>query len=164
MTCLPGGPPQPTFSGFTAWLPGAVGVPANAIPAGSPYPQWAYDVAIATVNHQLMRVPGPQYMLAVYNLAADQLINWCPDVTPTVPYPDASSQVGFFAWAREKFDVTAFAAGVVQSAADESTSETLATPDALKNLTLGQLQNLKTPWGRQYLAFAQTVGTMWGLS
>jgi hypothetical protein len=26
------------------------------------------------------------------------------------------------------------------------------------------LQNVKTPWGRQYLAYAQTYGTMWGVA
>jgi hypothetical protein len=55
-------------------------------------------------------------------------------------------------------------AGVIGSSADETTSESLVVPEAMKNLTLQNLQNLKTPYGRQYLYFAQAFGTNWGLS
>jgi hypothetical protein len=40
----------------------------------------------------------------------------------------------------------------------------MATPDFVKTLTLANLQQLKTPWGRQYLAYAQSAGPLWGLS
>jgi hypothetical protein len=35
----------------------------------------------------------------------------------------------------------------------------------MQRLTLAQLQNLKTPYGREYLALAQSYGpNVWGLS
>ena len=34
----------------------------------------------------------------------------------------------------------------------------------MKDFTLANLQNLKTPYGRQYLAWAQAYGPLWGLS
>jgi len=52
----------------------------------------------------------------------------------------------------------------VGASEDEATSQTLLTPEAMKGLTLADLQNLKTPWGRQYLAFAQSYGTLWGIT
>ena len=37
--------------------------------------------------------------------------------------------------------------------------------ESMKGLTLANLQNLKTPWGRMYLSIAQLAGpTIWGLS
>jgi hypothetical protein len=40
----------------------------------------------------------------------------------------------------------------------------LLNPEAMKTFTLANLQNLKTPWGREYLAIAQRAGTTWGLT
>jgi hypothetical protein len=76
---------------------------------------------------------------------------------------DQSGQT-FFATARTNYGINSFVAGVIGSSADETTSESLVVPEAMKNLTLQNLQNLKTPYGRQYLYFAQAFGTNWGLS
>jgi hypothetical protein len=70
----------------------------------------------------------------------------------------------FFANARRQFGINSFVAGVISSSADVSTSESLLVPDQMKTLTLSNLQNLKTPWGRQYLAFAMQYGSLWGMS
>ena len=40
----------------------------------------------------------------------------------------------------------------------------MTVPKAFDELTIGNLQNLKTPWGRVYLGIAQSYGTLWGLS
>ncbi len=70
----------------------------------------------------------------------------------------------FFLGLRKNWNISGFVAGVVTSSSDESTSETLLNPEFMKGLTLGNLQNLKTPYGRQYLSFAMDYGTLWGLS
>ena len=91
---------------------------------------------------------------ACYNLAGDLLINYAPD------------QAGqtFFSDARTKFSINTATTGVVSSTSDESTSVSLAIPPAVSNLLLSQLQNTKTPWGRVYLSYAQSSGSLWGVS
>ncbi len=136
-----------------------MGVPVNALPDDSLAITYAFNVAIAIVNQQLLAANPLIYELAVYNLAGDNLINWAPDV-PQVPVVE----VGYFQALRQGYGCNSFVAGTISSASDEGTSESIATVDSLTKLTIGQLQNLKTPYGRQYLAFAQMVGTNWGLS
>ena len=97
-------------------------------------------------------------------------MNIAPDVTPVVPYPanNADSKangVGFFAYNRAQYNMLGFVSGVIQAAADEVTSESMLVPDALKGLTLANLQQLKDPWGRNYLQWAQDYGpAAWGVS
>jgi len=54
--------------------------------------------------------------------------------------------------------------GVVSASSDESTSQTLATPEQYTGYTLANLQQTKTPWGRAYLGIAADWGPVWGLS
>ena len=61
-----------------------MGVPVNALPDDSLAITYAFNVAIAIVNQQLLVANPLIYELAVYNLAGDNLINWAPDV-PQVP-------------------------------------------------------------------------------
>ena len=144
---------SPTQAGFLAWVYAQMQVPEAALLPDEPAIGWAYDVAVAIVNQALCIVP-PIYMLAVYNLGGDNLINWAPD------------QPGqkFFAKARADFKCLEFQAGVVATASDVSTSTGILNIEAAKSFTLANLQNLKTPYGRQYLAFAQQYGTLWGVS
>jgi len=153
---------NPTLAGFQAFITGVMGIDPLYLPSDSPVIGWAYTVALMVVNPDLALIAPPNgspvqtsmYALAVYNLAGDNLINYAPD------------QAGrtYFADLRKSMGISAFAAGVVTGASDSGTSDSLAVSEALHNLTLGQLQNLKTPYGRQYLALAQTSGTMWGVA
>ncbi|MFA9204830.1 MAG: hypothetical protein ACEQSH_00080 [Bacteroidia bacterium] len=152
------GPYRPTQAGYVAFLR-SIGITTAILPDDSVFIPYSYDVALDTVNTGLALLPGRGgtqvvYTMAVYYLATDFLLNWAPD------------QVGetFFADMRKEFGLLNFQAGVVTSANDVSTGSSLTTPDYFKNLALSQLQNLKTPYGRQYLAWAQTWGTNWGLS
>jgi hypothetical protein len=159
--------PQPTLAGFIDWVYSAVGIPAQSLPTTSPFLGYAYNVALALVNLQLACVPGPIYMLSVYNLAADRLLNWAPDVNnPPYPYPMADNPqgLGFFAYIRSQWNLTGFIPGVISASNDEGTGQSLTVQKQLENLTIGQLANLNTPYGRQYLAFAGDVGTLWGLT
>lgn len=77
----------------------------------------------------------------------------------------ASVQEQFFANARRQLKLNSFVPGVVASTSDLSTSVGLDNPDFFKNLTLDQLQLLKTSYGRAYLAIAQKYGpNVWGVS
>lgn len=153
---------QPTLAGFQAFIADVMGINPIYLPTNSPAIGWAYTVALMVVNPDLALVGSPagapvqtsMYAIAVYNLAGDNLINFAPD-------QDGRE---YFATLRKTMGISAFAAGVVTSASDSGTSDSLAVSEALHNLTIGQLQNLKTPWGRQYLAIAQSYGTIWGVA
>ena len=143
-------------------------VPTSALPDGSSAITYAFNVAMMTVNPLLglgicwPQPPGPQwsiYAIAVYNLGGDLLINFAPDTPPSTYFATLRGPI-----ALKGFGETAFVAGVVESAADETTSASLVVPDALKGLTLSDLQRMKTPFGRRYLELAQDFGTEWGVS
>lgn len=151
---------EPTLNGFKDFVTNVMGIDPLYLPANSLAIDWAYANALMIVNPALalVGISAPidtnLYIEAVYNLGGDNLINYAPD------QPGRT----YFADLRRNMNITSFAAGVVQSASDSSTSDSLAVPEALTNLTIGQLQNLKTPWGRRYLSIAQSYGTMWGVS
>jgi hypothetical protein len=90
----------------------------------------------------------------VYNLGGDMLINWTPDQPGQV----------YFANLRTSFGTNNWAPGVVTSTSDGGTSTSLTNPEFMKEFTMANLQNLKTPYGRQYLAWAQSTGSIWGMS
>jgi len=145
---------MPTLAGFLAFIRNVMGIPTNALPDSSPDVAACYTLALEIVSPDLAALSSVIYPLAVYNLAGDFLINYAQD------QPGST----YFETLRTSYKIYNFVAGVITSSSDVSTSESLATPEALKNLTLADLQNLKTPYGRQYLAFAQRLGTMWGIS
>jgi len=130
------------------------GVPAPlANTAGSPWLNYAFDQAMALV----LCAPrlGVSYTLAVYNCAGHIQIRITPD------------QIGrvFFQENRATFDLLKMSVGVVQSTGNGDTSTTIAVPDALKQLILTDLGFIKTPWGREYLSYAQDYGpSVWGLT
>lgn len=145
----------PTLAGFTSFLQNVVQINVAYLPPTAPIIGYALSVAQAIVNQLLQCAPGGIYNLAVYNLGASQIINFAED------------QPGFtyFADRRKSYGILNFAAGVVASTADASTSVSLLNPDFMKQLTLQDLQNMKDPYGRQYIAFAQAYGpTIVGLS
>ena len=141
-------------AGFLAFLRAAngVGIPTAALPDNSQDIINSYTFALELVNTAIQQVSALSYALAVYNLAADTLINFAQD-QPGQTY---------FATARDSFKINSFVSGTISSTSDESTSSSMVVPKQFENLTLGNLQNLKTPYGRQYLAIAQQFGTLWG--
>lgn len=147
-----------TLAGFTAFLRGVAGIEQINLPSSSPAIPMAYVYAKEIVSLQIEQASCPLYDLAVYNLATDYLINWAPDPIAGGCCP------GFFTKLRESYKITAFVPGVVSATADEGTSSSFVVPEAFKNFLLGDLQNLKTDFGRQYLAIAQRVGSLWGLT
>lgn len=112
-------------------------------------------IAMRTVNCALNAVDSAIYTLAVYNLAADRLINFAPDQKGQT----------FFADLRTKtFKISSFTPGVVSSTSDKSTSTALLNSEFMERMTLRDLQNLKTPYGRAYLEMAMDYGpNIWSL-
>lgn len=79
--------------------------------------------------------------------------------------PGAAATEQFFTMARRGYKINSFAPGIVSSANDLSTGVGLVVPDFMRNLTLQNLQLVKTPFGRAYLEIAQQYGpTAWGLA
>jgi hypothetical protein len=156
---------SPTLAGYIVFLRNE-GFPVGVLPDNSYWIGASYNLAMNMVNTQLKAIPNADsdypslYAVAVYNFATDRLVNITPD-NPALTPPDNV----FFATLRSKFKLSGFVSGVVQSTQDETTSVTLKVPAWASDLTLLELQLLKTPWGQAYLAIAQTMGpTSWGLS
>lgn len=144
----------PNATDLYTFLTTVAGVPTGALPSGSPYVTWALSYAEEQTLRVLCLIGRDYYCFAVYCLATSFLLNWCPDTPPST----------FFADARADMKLTSFTPGVVNSAADQGTSDSLLSPDFLKGLTLGQLQALRDPYGRQWLAMMQDNGPIWGIS
>jgi len=112
-------------------------------------------LATDSVNDYISMASPDWYVLAVYNFAADRLVNYAPDQTGQT----------YFTNLRSTLNLNTLSVGVVASTSDNGTSVTMLNPDQLKGLMLSDLQALKTPWGRQYVQIAQKFGTtLWGLT
>jgi hypothetical protein len=164
----------PTLAGFLAFVRN-LGIPTAALPDDSFWLTIAFNVAVAVANQAQAAVPVGMdgttvYTLMVYNLATDNLVNFAQDVPGAPNFLDPNGflpddpPLPFFAGMRKQWGINNFAAGVVASTSDVSTSTSLEIPEQFKQFTIANLRNLKTPWGRQYLEFAQDYGTLWGLS
>lgn len=161
---------QPTLAGFNSFVTKVMGIKPVDLPANSVWRGYAFANALAIVNPALRAVAIPQqdssgaqlnnggwsiYALAVYNLAADNLINYAPDQQGRT----------FFADIRKALNITGFVSGVVQSSGDDGSSVSVVVQEAAKAFTLADIQNLKTSYGRTYLGLAQAYGpATWGMS
>jgi hypothetical protein len=145
---------MPNLAGFQWFITNIMAINATILPLNSAIIPWVFNLAMATVNITLSQVGGGIYSQAVYNLAGDFLVH------------NSQDQPGqtFFTDTRATFHLNDFVAGVVNTASDVSTSDSLTVPEQFNNFTIADLQNLKTPWGRQYLAIAQKYGNLWGIS
>lgn len=160
--CPPADPPSRT--GFLAFVRDSMGITTAMLPDGSAWITLAYCTAKALVIASLAEVDPFLYAQAVYNLAGSTLLNVAQDPSGAPAYPPGSD-TKFFAYTRKSLNLLGFVGGVVQAAADEATSESMVVPDAFKGLTLANLQQIKDPYGRYYLALVQDYGpAVWGLS
>jgi len=147
---------QPTLAGFLVFLRSpVVGFNTTVLPDSEPVIPAAYEWAIELVNQNINCVANYWYTQAVYNLGADVIVNFAPD------------QAGqtFFADLRSNWNVLKNVSGTIKWAGDEGTQTALVVPKAAEMFTISDLQNMKTPWGRNYLAIAQKYGpSVWGIS
>jgi hypothetical protein len=148
-------PNQPNITDYTDFLYGVVGIPTENLPNTAPIIQITLTISLEIVNVVLSVGSCQLYTLAVYNLAADRLITYAPDVPAQTYFQDL----------RNKLNISSFTPGVPSEVADQGTSVGLLNPDFLKAMTIGDLQTLKTFYGRQYMAFAQDYGpAIWGVT
>jgi len=148
--CAPG---EALFAGFVWFVQNVMEIQTQYLPADSPFLGIAFGIAIDIVNRQFRKMPQV-YAQMVYNLGGDTLINIAPD------QPGQT----FFVDLRKQFNCLGFVGGVIQSSGDESTNESMVVPEQIKMFTIANLNNLKTPYGRTYIGYAQSYGTLWGLS
>ena len=147
--------PQPTPAGFLLFVRNQMQITSIVLPDDSEYLTWAYDLSISIVNLAFTCVPGPMYLLMVYNLGGSNLINFAQD-QPGQTY---------FADLRKALNINSLTSGLVASSSDEGTSVSLLNPDFIKTLTIADLQYYKDPYGRTYLGYAQRYGpSAWGVS
>ena len=115
----------------------------------------SFTVAVAIVNDALAIATPTTYVLAVYDLAMDRLVRFAPD-QPNQTY---------FSGLRAQFDLVGTSVGAVASASDQGTSASIANPEWMRAMTMRDIQTLRTPWGREYMGFAQAYGpNIWGVS
>src|SRR4249919_2030915 len=92
---------HPTVEGYLGFLRQVVGIPVSAMPDNEPMVQITFDGAIEVVNTYL-QVSPMVFTAAVYNFAADALINYCPDVPGST----------FFKDLRDAFHIYQFVPGI----------------------------------------------------
>jgi hypothetical protein len=146
-------PNAPNITDFLSFVADNMQIPSSALPAGSPWPQYALDRAINLV-FSIPAVAATDYTIAVYNCAGHILLGLAPDQTGQT----------YFQTARVSFDMLEASSGVIASSGDQGTYNAFAVPESLTKLTVGDLYFFKTPWGREYLAYAQDFGEIAGLT
>ena len=144
----------PTLLGLIAFCRSPVGITVDAMPDTDPGFATALAFAQEWVPLDLASLTGTLYTACVYNWAASSIIQYQPD------------QAGqdFFTALRQSFGITNFVPGVLNSASNEATSQSMTIGEGLSNLQLIDLQRVKDPYGRQALAIMQSTGTLWGLT
>lgn len=148
-------PNSPNLPDFLLFIRAAMKIPTGNLPDDAVWIEWAFAQALDLVLH-VPCVSGLSYTLAVYNCGGHILVR--------IAQPSGPPGSTYFEGLRKQFQILIQAAGVVQSSSDESTSNSLAVPDALRQLTIGDLGFFKTPWGREYLSYAQDFGDIFGLT
>lgn len=146
--------PLPTLDGFQDFITNVMQAPTTALPVGAPIISYAFNAASSIVLKAIQGIDPFLYQMAVYNLAASILVQYAPD------------QAGqtFFVDYRKSHGIGVFTPGLIQSSSDNGTSQSWMIPEAFKNLSLADLQNLKNPYGLAYLEIAQSYGQIWGLT
>ncbi len=143
-----------SFTGTVSPVPSSA-VSDATVAAWSPYLAWAFNQASgANLNPPPFLTPII-WVLATYNYGMHLLLKIAQD------QPNQS----FFQNLRTQFKLGSFLAGVLSNASDEGTGAAIVVADPFKNLSLGNLDLLKTPYGREYLAYIQSYGpTIVGVS
>lgn len=123
------------------------GITTAQLPANSPYLTSAFQYAFDN-TFAVPQMPGIIWCLAVYNYGMHYLILTAQDQTGQT----------YFTNYRKQSNLLSFVAGPVISSSDQGTSQTLASPEWAANISISAAGLLKTPWGQEYLAYAQQYG------
>jgi len=146
----------PTLTGFEAWVYAVMGIPTAAMPNNDPGFANAFAFAMALVPTEMAAIDtsGIIYTATVYNWGGSQILQY---------QQDQSGQT-YFSKARTAYGINNFVAGVISEASDTGTSQSMQIGKGLSNMDLLSLQRVKDPYGRQALAYMQSLGTLWGLT
>jgi hypothetical protein len=144
----------PTLAGFITFCRNVVGISTDAMPDADPGFQNALDYAALWIPLYLNQLSPGLFTVCTYNWAASLLIQY---------QQDQPGQV-FFAQARQSYGISNFVPGVISSASNEATSQSMTIGKGLSNMSLTDLQRVKDPYGRQALAILMDLGTLWGLT
>jgi hypothetical protein len=160
---------QATLGGFINFVTNVMKPPSSFDPSTDPSVEFAFNFAVQWTYMGLASVPGcigalTIYQTAVYNFAADTLINIASDPDGAAPVPGSDPPLAFWAFTRQKYNILSFIPGIVQSSGDVSTNVGYMVPKSFENYSVMDLQNLKTPFGRVYLSIAGAWGPVHGLS
>ena len=169
---------EPNLAAYTAFLLSVCGFPQAVLNSNSALIQSTYNVAQATVLADLGTIgftdpfTGQQSSmgaLALYNYGAALFIVYAADPNGAAAVPgsnstDNPSGLPFCAYTRSRYNINGYVSGTIQSASDETTSQSMVVPDAAAGFTFDDLEVSKTPYGRRYLAIAQSAGSsLYGL-
>lgn len=141
-----------------------MGIPQAVLPTDAPVIPIALQASVDMTSEWLDIATPNEYTLAVYNLGGHNVALWGQDAPGAPLVPGGDPPLPYFANLRRELKVMSFVPGVVSSTSDEGTSTSLLNPDFMKTLSMQDTILVKTPWGRQWMAFAQQIGTLWGLS
>jgi hypothetical protein len=151
----------PNITDFQTFIVNVMGISNAILNPNDPVVCMAFTIAMNVVNQYLACTSPPIYTLAVYNLAGSNVINYAQDQSGA---PDYQNGLPFFAYLRQKWNISGYISGTIQSSSDVSTSESMVVPEYTKDMNLYELQLIKDPFGRQYLALAQNWGPLWGMN
>jgi len=147
-------PNAPNLTDFTNWVYAYIGVTVQALPLNSPWPGYAFNQAQSLVPCY-STVSAIQFVLATYNCAGHILLKITPD----------QQGQAFFAGVRKDMKLLEPQIGAIVSSSDNGSSNSFAVGDGMRNMTIGDLDFMRTPMGRDYLAYLQDFGPgVWGLS
>ena len=146
---------RPTLDGFIRFVRGVMGVPETAIADDDPTLDCCFKSALELIPKQvgLERLPII-YTNTVYNAGGSLLLRYAMDVPPST----------YFANIRKNLNLNTPIYGLVNSAADQGTSGSMAISDALSNLSLADLMMMQDPYGRAAIAALMELGPLWGLT
>jgi hypothetical protein len=146
----------PTIAGYTAFLR-SIGMSTAVLPDDSFSITLSFNIASTVVSDWLSQIDSDIYTICIYNLGADRLLYFAQDQPGQTFFANARGVNGY--------NLNAFVAGVISSSGDEATNQSFAVPASLQNLTVLDLENLRTPFGRAYISYAQMLGQgLWGLT
>lgn len=142
------------FAEFALWVRNYMKIPTSALPDDSPYLEWAFLSAKEWIPHCYFQCMPMLYREAVFNMGGSLIIQYANDIPGNTYFEDL----------RKKFGVGGMTSGVMSSAADQGTSGSMEISDAMKNLSLADLQAMQDPYGRRAIAILQELGPVWGLT
>lgn len=145
---------HPNITDFITTMTTELGVSPSLVNENTPWANAALAFSVHWVYKGLAKADNAIYLRAVYCLALDRAILIAQDTPPD----------NTFSALRDKFKIYAFRPGVIAESHDESTGQSFNTPTSLNSLSIADLNNMKTPWGIEYLGYAQQASPIWGMS